>query len=738
MRIINLILIAFILLYCSFIQAQDFTDTHNDGSLNGWTSNGTRGWSESNGAMNPQENAGTSGFLISNFDATNDGIIEVDITSDQWNGHNGGVILRWTSPQSYYFVCVKPGNQWDSWIKICRNTISSESGITVASNFTINTTFTLRIEMVSDTFKFYIDGVSRGQYIDATHSSGSFGYAHSNSWVRYTRYNEIRWWNTNVTEYSLTVATEGNGSVDPQSSSYPENTEVTVTATPESGWEFSHWSGDASGSENPITITMDTNKIVTAVFTQIPYYQLRVNIDGNGSVDPDSGSFIRGTEIELTATPDTGWSFSHWTGDIESQANPVILTMSADRSVTAHFVQIVHMLTTETNGHGTVTPQGGEFAENSTVNILATPDNGWRFTGWSGDVSGNQNPVSVVMRSDRHVVANFEQIIYPLTVRVEGNGEVSPDSGNYPEGTQVVLTATPDSGWVFSQWSGDASGSTNPLTVVMNDTMVVIANFVQRMYTLVMTAGEHGTVSPESVTVAEGSQITVTARADSGFEFDFWSGDFTGSQNPVEITMDGDKRITANFKAFVPEEFTITTNVTGNGTVLPQSSKFLEGSEVEFSATPDTGWIFSHWEGNLQGKTNPVTITIDSSMEVRAVFIVDNSTIPNSRKIAISSSLFDHNNNPVGRDSSITIDLFVRIYDSEVDGNLLYTERFNVADGNGIVVDDGYLVTRLGEGVTSDVLIDVINANQDLWVEIGTGSNVFTRIPLTAAAYSLR
>jgi hypothetical protein len=69
-------------------------------------------------------------------------------------------------------------------------------------------------------------------------------------------------------QYTLTVNTTGNGSValSPVGGTYDEGTVVTLTATADTGWEFIEWTGDLTGSENPINIIMDANKSVTAVF----------------------------------------------------------------------------------------------------------------------------------------------------------------------------------------------------------------------------------------------------------------------------------------------------------------------------------------------------------------------------------------------------------------------------------------------------------------------------------------
>ncbi len=66
---------------------------------------------------------------------------------------------------------------------------------------------------------------------------------------------------------------------------------------------------------------------------------------------------------------------------------------------------------------------------------------------------------------------------YTLTVKVEGQGTVSPETASYPEGTVVKLTATPDDGWNFKQWEGASIGITQTTLVTMNKDKEITAVF---------------------------------------------------------------------------------------------------------------------------------------------------------------------------------------------------------------------------------------------------------------------
>jgi uncharacterized repeat protein (TIGR02543 family) len=144
--------------------------------------------------------------------------------------------------------------------------------------------------------------------------------------------------------HSLTLNVSGNGQVaaDPDKNSYNDGESVTLTATPGAGWTFDGWSGDLSGSTNPANLIMDADKSVTATFVQITH-SLTLNVSGNGQVtaDPDKNNYNDGESINLTATPDAGWTFDGWSGDLSGSTNPAVLIMDDDKNVTVTFIQIV-------------------------------------------------------------------------------------------------------------------------------------------------------------------------------------------------------------------------------------------------------------------------------------------------------------------------------------------------------------------------------------------------------------
>ncbi|MCF6314406.1 MAG: InlB B-repeat-containing protein, partial [Verrucomicrobiales bacterium] len=253
----------------------------------------------------------------------------------------------------------------------------------------------------------------------------------------------------------LTVNTTGNGTVS-GAGDYAEGTEATLSATPDAGWQFDGWSGALTGNTNPATITMDSDKTVTATFSVVSY-SLGISTTGNGSVT-GAGTYDSGTEVTLSATPDAGWEFSGWSGSLSGNSNPATIIMDEVKLVTATFVKTQYTLTANTVGNGSVTG-AGTYDSGDLASLSATADAGWEFSGWSGaGLSGAATPISITMDADKSVTATFVKTQYTLTANTTGNGSVS-GAGAYDGGTAAPLTATPDSGWEFTGWSGDLTGN---------------------------------------------------------------------------------------------------------------------------------------------------------------------------------------------------------------------------------------------------------------------------------------
>jgi uncharacterized repeat protein (TIGR02543 family) len=169
---------------------------------------------------------------------------------------------------------------------------------------------------------------------------------------------------------------------------------------------------------------------IRAEVEEIPQYDLTISSTAGGTVTtPGEGVFTydEGTVVDLVATPDADFRFVNWTGNASTIANvngaTTTVTMNDDYEITANFEQIPpgqFSLTVSSTSGGSVTVPGEAtftYDEGTVVNLVATPNAGYQFDKWTGDVSTIANvngaTTTITMDGDYSITANFEEVPPP-------------------------------------------------------------------------------------------------------------------------------------------------------------------------------------------------------------------------------------------------------------------------------------------------------------------------------------
>ena len=253
---------------------------------------------------------------------------------------------------------------------------------------------------------------------------------------------------------------------------------------------------------------------------------------------------------------------------------------------------------------GTFSPTSPkDYEPGSTAIILATPSAEYVFDGWTGSVNISDQSFSMTMDADKSLTANFIKKQYPLTITIQGEGTVSENvievgvaRTDYNSGSIIELTANPSAEWVFSEWKGDLTGTENPKQITIDKPKTVTAVFVKKQYTLTITIDGPGAVkinggnassSTTETLFDSGTVVELEAKGDSCSGFEEWSGNINDNQknqNPIQITMDADKNITAKFDeaaAFYLDDNGVTIKANVN-VVSPGDKCYVNG--VEYTA----------------------------------------------------------------------------------------------------------------------------------------------------------
>lgn len=215
----------------------------------------------------------------------------------------------------------------------------------------------------------------------------------------------------------LETGTPGGGDVGvyPVSGAYLENNMVQVTAKPQTGWVFLEWRGDASGTNPVISIQMNRDKRISAVFGTT----LNAQVIGSGTIDVCPASLYHpyGSSLRLTGVPADGGYFAFWgnqgNGDTR---NPITVSLTqTNPTFTAVFSSLgaskSNSVTILADGLGQValTPDGTKFRNGQTITVLANPNAGQEFLHWAGAASGSDNPLSLQVQSNLVLKAVFSR-----------------------------------------------------------------------------------------------------------------------------------------------------------------------------------------------------------------------------------------------------------------------------------------------------------------------------------------
>ncbi|MDQ6700158.1 MAG: hypothetical protein M3Z36_08225, partial [Acidobacteriota bacterium] len=351
------------------------------------------------------------------------------------------------------------------------------------------------------------------------------------------------------------------------------------------------------------------------------------------------------------ATPNTGFVFANYSGDLTGSTNPQNLTVNAPKNITANFSALTGItvttnppnLTFTVNGTTYNSAQTLNFAPGTMVTIAAPTVQGsgtrYRFASWSD--GGPQSHVVTVGSSAATYTANFTpEYLLQTTVSPAAGGSitVTPSSptndGYYPLNATAMIAATPATGFAFSGFSGDLTGNTPSQSITLNGPKSVTANFSALTGVTVtnnpagLTFSINGTnyTGSQTLNLAPGTVITLNAPTLQGtgtrYRFQNWSDG--GTQSHTVTVGASAITITANFTT--EYLLTVAPSPAAGGTVSvspasPTSDGYYpSGTTTTVTATANQGYSFSNYSGDLSGSTNPATLTMNSPKNVTANF----------------------------------------------------------------------------------------------------------------------
>lgn len=445
---------------------------------------------------------------------------------------------------------------------------------------------------------------------------------------------------------TLGVSLVGNGTLTSSPSgincgatcSYDFNSLLSVSLTPSasSGYAFSGWSGDCTGSSTCV-VNMAADKNVTATFIIATTYNLNVVVVGSGGVTSSTGfincnptctdSFISGTSVVLTAAPANGFVFDGWVGAGCAGTSTCNLSMNSIKNVTAKFVASstdYDVTPSVVGGNGFVDPSTPQtVGQGETKLFVLDPDDGYVIgsvggTCPAGSFNGDRYTTGAIV-ADCSVTFSFDlddAQYYGVHITLSEGGSVTsipsgldcPDVNCFAEFSNVTLIANPDPGYVFLYWLSDyCDGETGDCVIEnISEEIYSYASFGYRLEVTKSGTGTGTVTTPLDLTAINcgvdcsydagiDNEFTLQATPSVGSVFTGWTGDCSGTGSCV-VTMDSAKNVNAVFTDAPTSQISLVGSASVGGTSIT----------IPTHQAGDLLVIFAYRDGVITAPTVPV------------------------------------------------------------------------------------------------------------------------------------
>ena len=472
--------------------------------------------------------------------------------------------------------------------------------------------------------------------------------------------------NAPAAEHTITVTTAGGGTASASSTSATAGTEITLTATPNTGYHFKEWQVESPAglviTNNKFTMP-DSNVAIKAIFEEdSPFaptkHTVTVKTDGNGIAFASPLLAVAGTEITLTAMPKEGYHFKEWqviSGGVAIENNKFLMPDSnvevkavfekdappaptdpgkPSISVTGAYTYNGSEHTATVSGYNPATMDiaGNTATDAGDYTVRVTSKTGRWADGSTGAVTAAWSIGKATQEAPNGLIG-----VAPTTeggsdgkiTGVDATMEYRAESETiYTTCTGIEIENLP-AGNYFVRYAEDHNHFASP------DAEVTVGEGTPLADCTITFNASGGSGSMDSVTVNAGTIYILpacgfTAPADQ--EFKAWEIGGTEYKVGDSYTVLGDTEIKALWENSVitPTTYTVTVSNDGNGTASASHAKAAAGTEITLTATPQIGYHFKEWQvmsGGMTIKDNKF-IMPDTNVEIKAIFEEDAPPAP--------------------------------------------------------------------------------------------------------------
>ena len=415
-----------------------------------------------------------------------------------------------------------------------------------------------------------------------------------------------------IKTFTITASSDANGTINPSGTIVKDyNSSQQFTATPNTGYDVNQWKVDGGvvdGNSTSYTLSNITANHTVNVTFKIKTFTITASSDANGTINP-SGTIVKdyNSSQQFTATPNTGYDVNQWKVDggvVDGNSTSYTLSnITANHTVNVTFKIKTFTITASSDANGTINPSGTIVKDyNSSQQFTATPNTGYDVNQWKVDggvVDGNSTSYTLSNITANHTVnVTFKIKTFTITASSDANGTINPSGTIVKDyNSSQQFTATPNTGYDVNQWKVDGGvvdGNSTSYTlssITANHTVAVTFKPIEYTLTLNKIGNGSVTAEPAKATYHYGDSVKLTAIADTNWIFSTWDGGL-GTVNPVTITIEGDRTVTATFKPVVPD-IVGKTQSDANAAILAVDNLQVGVITSAYSNTVEAGKVIS-------------------------------------------------------------------------------------------------------------------------------------------------
>ena len=425
---------------------------------------------------------------------------------------------------------------------------------------------------------------------------------------------------------------------------FDKGTEASVQIALNDGFDFTNWTVADAEVSTDLTYEFIVNESITIVAncSAIPSYTISaVSNPASGGTIAGAGTYLENKSVTLTATANSGYSFVNWTENDEVISTDASLTFSAteNRSFVAYFEAnfIGHTVSLIAEEGGSVSG-AGLFEEGDLVTVVATPDAKYEFVNWTvnDEAVSTDASYSFELMNDIELTAHFSRIYDSFTITVASADETMgtvQGAGTYQEEDTVVVTAVPNAGYRFLQWTENGSpvSSDAEYSFVCSAEKNLVAEF-KKIYTVTIDEFEGGTVKGLNTGIFdEGTTVSLAVTVDDNHRFVAWkdadSDEVLSSTVTYSFVANADKHLAVELKE-KGQMYTISVSTGGTVAGL-NNGQFEAGETVTLVATPAEGYLFKGWvkDGEIISTEPILSFVAEGSINLFAEFVAKPKTV---------------------------------------------------------------------------------------------------------------